>query len=382
MSKWAGKYVIGLTGNIGTGKSVIRRMLEHMGAQGIDADALGHRAIARGAPGYQPVVDMFGRWIVGPDGEINRARLGKVVFSDREALALLEGIVHPLVTQALDWMVQRSTHPVVVIEAIKLLEANLHKQCDSVWVVYAPPEVQMARLMQKRKMSEADARQRIAAQPPQEQKMQAANVVIKNNTTFEDAWRQVTGAWTKFVPVSIEASPTTPVRPAAAAGSLANLSVVRGKPRDSEIIAALINRVKKPLPALTKNDIMADFGEKAFLLVKAGEQMVGVAGWQVENLVARTTEIVIDPSAPAAQVLPILVTEMERSSKDLQCEAALVFTSPDQSVDSVWQSLGYERRTPQSLGVAVWQEAAQETLKPGQVLFFKQLRQDRVLRPI
>ena len=82
MSKWAGKYVIGLTGNIGTGKSVIRRMLEHMGAQGIDADALGHRAIARGAPGYQPVVDMFGRWIVGSDGEINRARLGKVVYTD------------------------------------------------------------------------------------------------------------------------------------------------------------------------------------------------------------------------------------------------------------------------------------------------------------
>jgi dephospho-CoA kinase len=323
---------------------------------------------------------MFGRWIVGSDGEINRARLGKVVFSDREALAVLEGIIHPLVTQALDWMIQRSTHPVIVIEAIKLLEANLHKQCDSVWVVYAPPEVQLARLMQKRNMTEAEARQRIVVQPPQEQKMKAANVVIKNNTSFEDAWRQVNGAWGKFVPVSLESSPTTPVRPAT--GALVQLSVVRGKPRDSEKIAALINKVKKPIPALTKNDIMADFGEKAFLLVKVGEQMVGVAGWQVENLVARTTEIVIDPAAPAAQVLPVLVTEMERSSKDLQCEAALVFTPPDLAVDALWQGLGYERRTPQSLGVAVWQEAAQETLKPGQNLFFKQLRQDRVLRPI
>lgn len=381
MSKWAGKYVIGLTGNIGTGKSVIRRMLEHMGAQGIDADALGHRAIAKGAPGYQQVVDLFGRWIIGPDGEINRARLGKVVFSDKEALALLEGIVHPMVSQALDWMVQRSTRPVIVIEAIKLLEANLHKQGDSVWVVYAPPAVQLARLVQKRNMSEAEARQRIAAQPPQEQKMAAANVVIKNNTTFEDAWRQVTGAWGKFVPVSVESAPAVPAKPAAA-GNQASLSVMRGKPRDSESIAALINRVKKPMPALTKNDIMAEFGEKAFLLVKVGEQMVGVAGWQVENLVARTTEIIVDPVAPLAQVLPVLVSEMERSSKDLQCEAALIFTSPELSVDTVWKSLGYERRTPQSLGVAVWQEAALETLKPGQNLFFKQLRQDRVLRPI
>lgn len=381
MSKWAGKYVIGLTGNIGTGKSVVRRMLEHLGAQGIDADALGHRAIAKGAPGYQPVIDTFGRWIVNPDGEINRARLGKVVFADKEALALLEGIVHPLVTQALDWMIRRSTQPVVVIEAIKLLEANLHRQCDSVWVVYAPPEVQAARLVQKRGMTEADARQRIAAQSPQEQKMAAASVVIKNSTTFEDAWRQVMGAWNKFVPAAAQGAPAAAARPAAP-GPQTSLTVARGRPRDSESIAALINRVKRPMPALTRNDIMAEFGEKAFLLVKAGETMVGVAGWQVENLVARTTEIVIDPAVPAAQVLPALVTEMERSSKDLQCEAALIFTPPELSADALWHGLGYERRTPQSLGVAVWQEAAIETLKPGQNLFFKQLRQDRVLRPI
>jgi dephospho-CoA kinase len=356
-------------------------MLEHMGAQGIDADALGHRAIAKGAPGYQQVVDLFGRWIIGPNGEINRARLGKVVFSDKEALALLEGIVHPLVTQALDWMVQRSTRPVIVVEAIKLLEANLHRHCDSVWVVYAPPEVQMTRLVQKRGMSEAEARQRIAAQSPQEQKMAAASVVIKNNTNFEDAWRQVMGAWGKFVPVMAEGATAAPAKPAVA-GPQTNLTVLRGRPRDSESIAALINRVKKPMPAVTRNDIMAEFGEKAYLLVKAGDQMVGVAGWQVENLVARTTEIVIDPAAPAGQVLPVLVTEMERSSKDLQCEAALIFIPTDLSVDSIWQSLGYERRTPQSLGVAVWQEPAAETIKPGQILFFKQLRQDRVLRPI
>ena len=68
MSRWAGKYVIGLTGNIGTGKSVVRHMLEHMGAYGIDADALGHRAIARGAPGYQPVLNTFGSYILAPSG--------------------------------------------------------------------------------------------------------------------------------------------------------------------------------------------------------------------------------------------------------------------------------------------------------------------------
>ncbi len=378
MSKWAGKYVIGLTGNIGTGKSVVRRMLEHMGGFGIDADAFSHRAISKGAPGYNKVIETFGRWIVGPDGEIDRGKLGKLVFSDPAALAQLEAIIHPLVLQAIDWMVTRSDKPVVVIEAIKLIESGLSKVCDSVWVVAALPEIQLTRLMQKRNMSEAEARQRIAAQPPQDQKIAAATVVIKNVSSFEDTWRQVNAAWQKSVPAA-EAAPVSPVK----AGSLpqGDLTVARGRPRDSENIANLINRVKKD-QKLTTDDIMAEFGDKAFLLLRVGDQLVGVAGWQVENLVARTEDIVLDPAIPAAQVLPTLVSEMERQSKDLQCEASLVLTTSALSNDTLWQGIGYERRTPQSLGVNVWQEAAKDMLKPGLVLYFKQLRQDRVLRPI
>ena len=105
MSAWPGKFVIGLTGNIATGKSVVRKMLEHLGAYGIDADALGHRAIARDAPGYKPVLDTFGKWILAPDGQIDRGKLARVVFADPDALIQLESIVHPLVRQA-----DRSTH--------------------------------------------------------------------------------------------------------------------------------------------------------------------------------------------------------------------------------------------------------------------------------
>ena len=124
MSKWAGKIVIGLTGNIGTGKSVVRRMLEHLGAFGIDADALSHRVIAKNAPGYNQVIKQFGHWIVGADGEIDRRKFGRVVFSDPQAMEILEGIVHPLVNQALDYIIERVTKRVVVIEAIKLLESG------------------------------------------------------------------------------------------------------------------------------------------------------------------------------------------------------------------------------------------------------------------
>ena len=168
MSKWPGKYIIGLTGNIATGKSVVRKMLEHLGAYSIDADALSHRAIAKGAPGYQRVIDTFGKWIVDNDGEVDRVKLGRLVFNDPEALQQLEGIVHPLVEQAVDLMIKRASQRIVVVEAIKLLEGNLAGACDNIWVTSAPESIQKDRLMKKRAMSEQDALQRIHAQPPQE----------------------------------------------------------------------------------------------------------------------------------------------------------------------------------------------------------------------
>ena len=128
MSAWPGKIVIGLTGNIATGKSVVRKMLEHLGAYGIDADALAHRAMAKDAPGYQPVLNTFGRYILAPDEQIDRSKLARIVFTDPEALARLELIVHPLVAQAIDVLVRRSHHKVIVIEAIKLLESGLPRQ--------------------------------------------------------------------------------------------------------------------------------------------------------------------------------------------------------------------------------------------------------------
>ena len=127
MSKWPGKYVIGLTGNIATGKSVVRRMLEHLGAYTIDADALAHRVISNGAPGFQPVLDTFGTWLLEKDGQINRAKLGRLVFGDAPALAQLEDIIHPYVIQAVDLFVNVRNNKVIVIEAIKLLDSGLAK---------------------------------------------------------------------------------------------------------------------------------------------------------------------------------------------------------------------------------------------------------------
>lgn len=376
MSKWPGKYIIGLTGNIATGKSVVRRMLEHLGAYTIDADSLSHRAIAKDAPGYKPVVETFGKWILGPDGQINRSKLGGLVFRDSEALSKLESIIHPLVEQAIDILVQRASQRVVVIEAIKLIESPLRNVCDSLWVTYAPEEVQIQRLMRKRGFTQEEAVTRTHSQGAQSVKIERANVVIRNTGSYDELWKQVTSAWKQVSPIT----DTIPVTKKAESG---HFLVQRGRPRDSEQIASIINRLSSGKQKMSKLDVMEAFGDKAFLLLQLNSQVVGLAGWQVENLVARTTDLYIDPGHMSERALESLISEVERASQDLQCEASLIFLLPEMARhESAWQSLGYQKRTPDTLGVQAWQDAANESKPPGTVLMFKQLRTDRVLRPI
>lgn len=377
MSKWPGKYIIGLTGNIATGKSVVRRMLEHLGAYTIDADALSHRAIAKDAPGYKPVLETFGKWILDPDEQINRSKLSSLVFRETEALIKLENIIHPLVEQAVEILIQRASQKVVVIEAIKLVESNLRLACDSIWVTYAPEDVQLNRLVRKRNMSRDNALERIHSQGAQSEKIERANVVIRNTGTYEELWKQVTSAWKRVS----STSDTMPVIMKKA--ERGDFAVQRGRPRDSEAIAEIVTRLSNGRQKMSKLDVMEAFGEKAFLLLQLNDKTVGLAGWQVENLVARTTDLFIEPRYISAKALQTLVSEVERASLELQCEASLIFPPPDISThEASWQVMGYQQRSPESLGVQAWQDAANESKSPGSVLMFKQLRTDRVLRPI
>jgi len=380
LNKWKNKYIIGLTGNIGTGKSVVRRMLEHLGAYGIDADALAHRAMAKGAPGYEPVLNTFGHFLLTPDGQIDRSRLGRIVFHDQQALIALEAIIHPLVLQAVDLLIRRSPHKVIVVEAIKLLETDLADMCDGIWLVYTPPEIQKIRLVQNRKMTDKEAWARINAQVPQESRFGRATAIIKNVGTFEDTWQQVVTSWQRFIPARAEGA--FPVSKTVKL-SLGDVNVQRAGPRQVEEIVRVYNNVYEGKVTYTPKDVMAAFGEKAYLLLKVENNTMGFLGWQVENLVASTTEILLDPAIPAAEYLPILIREMEHASSQLQCEISLLFVPPHLSrYDPLWISLGYTEKKPGELGVLAWQEAASESMQPGSIVFFKKLRQDRVLRPI
>jgi dephospho-CoA kinase len=385
VSNWHGKFVIGLTGNIATGKSVVRRMLEHLGAYTVDADALAHRAYARGAPGYQQVIDQFGKWLVNKDGEIDRSKLGNLVFSSPEAMAQLETIIHPLVRQAAEILIKRSIQPVVVIEAIKLLEGDLRNVCDSIWVTNAPEDIQVERLMRKRGMSREQASERIHMQSAQSAKVAVANIIITNTGSYDALWKQVTAAWKEIVPgASAVAEPdTVTVKKPATQQPNGELSVKRGKPKNSAAIADLITRLSKGARKMTADDVMEEFGEKAYMLLEVDQKVVGLAGWQVENLVTRTTDIFFEEYINLQKALEILINEVERASAELQSEASLIFPIGELAAqEQLWKQFGYEKRTPETLGVQAWQDSATEAGSTGSVLLFKQLRQDRVLRPI
>lgn len=380
MSNLPGKFVIGLTGNIATGKSVVRRMFEHLGAYTIDADALTHRTYAKGAPGYQQVIDQFGKWIVNKDGEIDRSKLGNLVFNDRDAMNQLETIVHPWVRQAVEILIQRSRQTVVVIEAIKLLEGDLRKICNSIWVTNAPQEVQIERLIRKRGFTRERAVERIQMQSAQNAKVAIANIVITNTGSYDDLWKQVSAAWKEVVPGAGEAETETIRKPVTPRGEF---SVKRGKPKNSSAIAEFVTRLSNGKRKMTAENVMEDFGDRAYMLLYLDEKLAGLAGWQVENLVTRTTDIYLEENVNKQKALETLIREVERASGELQSEASLIFPMNEYiAQESLWKDLGYERRTPETLGVQAWKDAANETMSAGSILLFKQLRQDRVLRPI
>jgi dephospho-CoA kinase len=377
MGAWYGKYVIGLTGNIATGKSVVRKMLEHLGAYGIDADSLGHRVMVKGAPAYDKVVETFGKWILATDGQIDRIKLGSVVFSNPEAMHTLEIITHPYVLEAVDILIQRSKHKIVVIEAIKLIESGLARKCDSLWVIETPQELQLARLMQKRSMKEINARQRITAQSSPEKKKAIADVLINNEGSFEDTWLQVVEAWDRHTP-SIELE-----QPVAVVLDAGEATVLRAKPRDAEEVARAIVKLSAGKRRLTRSDVMASFGDKAFLLLRYNQEVRALVGWKVENLIARTDDVYVDSQVPFVESLQILLAEVERASKELQCEISLLFLPESLLLsESVHKSLGYSRKSVDKLGARAWQDAAIESMPEGSVMLFKKLREDRVLKPV
>jgi dephospho-CoA kinase len=187
--------LIGLTGNIATGKSLVAQMLAELGAFVIDADRVAHEVMAPDGPAYDAVIESFGRDVVAPDGTIDRGKLGEIVFRDPKALERLEKAVHPATIAETTLRILQATEPVVVVEAIKLIEAGMDRAYDALWVVTAPRSLQIERLVKERGLAEQEAALRVDAQPPQEEKAAVADLVIVNDGSVEALREKVRAAW-------------------------------------------------------------------------------------------------------------------------------------------------------------------------------------------
>ena len=188
--------MVGLTGGIGAGKSAVASRLAELGAVVIDADALARAVVAPGTEGLAEVVAAFGASVLSPEGALDRAALGRVVFGDDEARRRLEAIIHPRVRARTAELIAAVPPDAVVVNDVPLLvEAGYRDRFQLVIVVQAPLEVRIERLARDRGMSRAEAESRIAAQATDEQRREVADVVIDNNRTLDELRARVDAVW-------------------------------------------------------------------------------------------------------------------------------------------------------------------------------------------
>jgi len=193
--------MIGLTGGIGSGKSTVSRKLKSLGAYVIDTDQVARDVVKPGTPALREIVQAFGGGILNGDGTLNREKLGALVFNDPAAMAALNQMTHPRIKQAVSAAVENykrlpaAGRKVVVIEAPLLIEAGLHRGLDEIWVVSVDEGTQLERLMKRDRITAAEARQRIAAQLPQAEKLRYAARVIDNTGSEAETEEQVAGHW-------------------------------------------------------------------------------------------------------------------------------------------------------------------------------------------
>jgi dephospho-CoA kinase len=195
-------FVVGLTGGIGTGKSLVSGLLEKRGASVVNADLLGHEIYRRDTDGWRAVVDAFGEGVLSADGEVDRRKLGSVVFSDRNKLAKLNEITHPRIYRLAEERIAELAEAgadAVVLEAALLIEAGWTGLVTEVWVTVSPEERVIERLQARNGMTAEQAKARIAAQMPQAERTRHADVVIDNSGDLADLDAKVEQLWNSRV---------------------------------------------------------------------------------------------------------------------------------------------------------------------------------------
>ena len=192
-------YLVGLTGGIASGKSYVASLLGELGASTVDADQVAREVVVPGSTGLVQIVGAFGFEILLPSGELDRAKLGEIVFADAEKRIELEKILHPLIKARTTQLISEQPSDIVVYAVPLLVEANVDYSFDTIITVEAGVENQVSRLMTSRQMSESDARARIGAQTTSSDRAARANFVIDSSGPKEQTRLQVVEVWKQLV---------------------------------------------------------------------------------------------------------------------------------------------------------------------------------------
>lgn len=197
---------VGLTGSIGVGKSFVTSVFGELGCRVLDADMTAREAVAAGTQGLRAVVAAFGAEILQPDGTLDRARLGTIVFADEQKRLLLNSILHPFIIAAQDEQLQQweaeDQGGIAIVDAALMIESGGYKRFDKLIVVYCRPEIQLERLMARNAISREEATRRINAQMPQDEKKRYADFLIDSSFGFEDTRRRTAEVYRQLREVS------------------------------------------------------------------------------------------------------------------------------------------------------------------------------------
>ncbi len=194
--------LIGLTGGIASGKSTVSALLREQGAFIIDTDQVARAVVAPGEAAYLEIIAAFGDEIVAADGTINRLKLGKIVFEDRESRVILEKITHPRIEESVNQLVQSAQDhscPLVILDVPLLFESGWDKRVDEIWVVAVDEITQLRRLIKRNNFSEQEALARIKAQLPLAEKIRRADQVIDNRGDLAQLRAEILRIWTQAV---------------------------------------------------------------------------------------------------------------------------------------------------------------------------------------
>jgi len=340
------KIIIGLTGNIATGKSVVRRMLTNAGALGLDADVIAHRLYYKNGPAYQKVLDTFGTDILIEDGQISRQKLGRIVFNDAKKLRTLEAILHPLVTESILRHINQSQTPIIAIEAIKLFEAGVDQICDQVWVCQASNEVQLARLMQNRNLSKQAAMLRLESQTSQIEKRKQADVVINTESSFFDTWQQVIQVLNDTIRTQdhqFDLNLNTAQR---------LIGQPAGRVPGQRLAAFWLKHTLRDV-----DELYELLGSRLIITLQQDRAIKGMAIWQEWNFTANLKQMITAGSAH--EFADTILKAFEGHSEIQQCEILLIPQARLQAYDLNLSDLGYDNLPTDELYFLPWRTIGQ-----------------------